>query len=408
LLEAFQLSVDLRDAPDSLPTEVLWQQVRRNIGQEEELAADPAFFSAIRRRLSRISHAATLLKRGSAQNELTRFRYDAILYTDAPEPTAVSPTRIDWGREKLTLAAVRERLLDEAPAALAIAGVPNARVLPEARAAASLARGDGPERAGDLRRAIEDMRASALHPELFWALSDELPYSVEITWSAQYGPEFFDVSCQRRDLKGSRRPHPGLAPAEPVATDWRSYAHNPIEAKLNRALRPSLRSFVEKTLPPSMIPAAFVVLDALPLSANGKLDRRALPKPDAARPGLEFVAPRTAVEQTLANIWSEVLGLERVGVYDDFFVLGGHSLIATQIASRVHDAFDVELPLRILFEGPTIAALSEFIARTTAAARGVLDGQSPESVNGELSAALSPELQLMSDQQPQPSGPKNV
>nr|QEO74167.1 AMP-dependent synthetase and ligase [uncultured bacterium] len=124
-----------------------------------------------------------------------------------------------------------------------------------------------------------------------------------------------------------------------------------------------LRAHVSRTLPGYMVPGLFMVLDELPLTPNGKLDRAALPEPEG-RPELEvsFVAPRTPAEQMLAGIWREVLGLERVGVHDDFFELGGHSLLATQVVSRTREAFDVELPLRALFESPTVAGLAARVA----------------------------------------------
>jgi acyl carrier protein len=130
-----------------------------------------------------------------------------------------------------------------------------------------------------------------------------------------------------------------------------------------RKLVPELRSFLEERLPRYVVPSALVLLDVLPLTPNGKVDRIALPPPSTTRPELEkdFVAPRTHVEEKLAGIWAEVLGLERVGVQDSFFTLGGHSLLATQIVSRVRDTFDVELPLRTLFGAPTIASLAEHI-----------------------------------------------
>jgi hypothetical protein len=109
-----------------------------------------------------------------------------------------------------------------------------------------------------------------------------------------------------------------------------------------------------------MIPSAFVVLDALPLSPNGKVDRRALPVPDQLRPDVAngFVPPRDPVEKHLAAIWAEVLGTERVGVHDNFFELGGHSLLGMRVTARANSVLKVDLAVRSLFETPTIAALA--------------------------------------------------
>ena len=105
----------------------------------------------------------------------------------------------------------------------------------------------------------------------------------------------------------------------------------------------------------------------------GKLDRRAHPEPDEERPDLEraYEAPRTPVEETLVGVWEEMLGLERVGIHDDFFELGGHSLLATRVISRVRDAFQVELPLRSLFEEPTVAGTASRIETARWAAQGL-------------------------------------
>ena len=123
-----------------------------------------------------------------------------------------------------------------------------------------------------------------------------------------------------------------------------------------------LQQFLRAKLPPSMVPSAFVFLDALPLTPNGKVDRRALPLPDRARSeeDTKDLAPRTPTEDMIARIWTDVLGVARIGVHDNFFDLGGHSLRAMQIISRMRRVLEVEIPLRRVFETPTVAGLAEY------------------------------------------------
>jgi len=137
-----------------------------------------------------------------------------------------------------------------------------------------------------------------------------------------------------------------------------------------------LRAFVRERLPEYMAPSAFVLLERLPLTPSGKVDRRALPAPEAAAlaPRAAHVPPRTPREETLARIWTRVLGRERVGVNDNFFDLGGHSLLATQVMSGIKQSFHVELPLRVLFERPTVAGLA------AAVEEALLSAVSPEEL----------------------------
>ena len=124
-----------------------------------------------------------------------------------------------------------------------------------------------------------------------------------------------------------------------------------------------LRLFLRQRLPNYMIPSLFVTLSALPLTPNGKVNRQALPAPERIRPdlGRKYVAPRNPTEETIAGIWTEVLGLETVGVNDNFFELGGHSLLATQVLSRLRESFQVELPLRQLFDAHTVAEIATVV-----------------------------------------------
>ena len=164
----------------------------------------------------------------------------------------------------------------------------------------------------------------------------------------------------------------------------------------------ALRTFLAQRLPDYRVPAAFVVLEALPLSSNGKVDRKALPAPDRARRERqgEIIAPRTPTEEILADIWKELLNLEQLSVEDGFFELGGHSLLANQVLARVHQTFGVDLPLREVFKRPTIAGLGELIdeqVRATtsdddlAALLDELDGLSDEETRARLEGLLPQE-----------------
>jgi acyl carrier protein len=122
----------------------------------------------------------------------------------------------------------------------------------------------------------------------------------------------------------------------------------------------ALESAARRTLPDYMVPSAWVEMDALPLTPNGKVDRAALPDPAQARSdAAPFVAPRNSLEELVAGIWGDLLDVAAVGVHDNFFKLGGHSLLAAQFLARIHAAFGIEVPLRTLFEAPTVAEFSE-------------------------------------------------
>jgi len=125
----------------------------------------------------------------------------------------------------------------------------------------------------------------------------------------------------------------------------------------------NLRAYLKTRLPDYMLPTAFVVLDALPLTPNGKLDRRALPAPEKRREGLStsMVPPRTPEEEILADIWAATLNLPQVGIHDNFFSLGGHSLLATRIISQIRSVFSVDMPIRTLFDHPTIKDLAKYV-----------------------------------------------
>ncbi|GAB3898077.1 hypothetical protein GCM10029964_081960 [Kibdelosporangium lantanae] len=169
------------------------------------------------------------------------------------------------------------------------------------------------------------------------------------------------VRVEPREIEATLRQHPSVAQAAVLAHRGESgelvltgYVVPVGSAQLDPT---ELRRCVAALLPAAMVPSAFVVLDALPSTPNGKLDRTALPAPAAPRAGAGR-EPSTPAEELVCRVFAEVLGLERVSVDDGFFDLGGHSLLATRLASRIRSELGVELPVRAVFEGPTVAELA--------------------------------------------------
>ena len=201
-----------------------------------------------------------------------------------------------------------------------------------------------------------DKDGEGIDPEELYALGDELSYEVYLSWARHSADGSFDLLFRPAGVNA--------APVHfPESTDSKAlhdYANHPLRGKQARQFGPQLKGFLKERLPEHMVPASFVIMDKLPLLPNGKIDRRALPAPDTGRPELAvaFVAPRTRTEQSLVDVWSDLLGLPQVGINDNFFDLGGHSLLSTQLISRVRELFQVELPLREVFQQPTIAQLA--------------------------------------------------
>jgi acyl carrier protein len=172
------------------------------------------------------------------------------------------------------------------------------------------------------------------------------------------------------EVESSLVRHPAVAEAAVVASPGASGLTQLVAYVIAAGDEPpaaqDLRAFLRETLPDYMVPSQFIFMDELPLTGSGKVDRLRLPEPNHSRPDLEqsFVAPRSDLEEQVAALWGEVLGVREPGVYDNFFELGGHSLLATQMVSRLREHFGIEIPVRRLFQGPTIADLALVVVQT--------------------------------------------
>jgi len=374
LLDAFHTAVQLFKAPSDLQAAALLERVRHEEKAEEELIVDPGYFRALCGKLPRVTHVEVLLKRGRYENEMARYRFDVLLYVGgAPEPRPLTASR-NFRECGGNLSAVERWLHEEHPEAAELLGVPNARVRADSLAAQRLETATGSVMELKARAAAD--AAGAVHPEALWSLGERLGYRVRMTYS-RTAPDFMDVLFERAEPEG--RPRPWLTQRCELDPSPRAYANDPLHAKRQRRLSRALRAFAREKLPDYMVPEAFVFMDAFPLTSNGKVDRSALPSPNDAR--LErsdaIAMPRSASEETIAAIWCEVFGIERVGIHDDFLELGGYSLVAARIVARIRESLGLELSLREVLEARTIANMARVIEALGCATEMQLGNNAP-------------------------------
>ncbi|MGW4115980.1 amino acid adenylation domain-containing protein [Actinosynnema sp. NPDC004786] len=355
LLEAFHASVAVARAEPGTPAEHVRARVRRAVADDWELVVDPALFTALAARIPGVTGVEISPKTGSPDNEMNRFRYDVVITVGGtPAPRAERTRSLDWVADRLSPRAVRAVLAGGGDDVLAVRNVPNARVLPFAELVRRLADADAGEVVADLPADLP-----AVDPDDLRALAERTGYRVTLDWSA-HGPDGAVDAVFRRVVDGV----PVAMPPRPAPPDvpWEALVNGAARRRAAR-LVPALRAALAERLPEYMLPSAYVLLDALPLTPNGKIDRKALPSPEHQHRVADapYVAPRTPVEEVVAGIWAEVLDLDRVGVLDDFFALGGHSLLSTRVVARLRDAFGADVPLHRVFAEPTVAGLARVL-----------------------------------------------
>ena len=195
--------------------------------------------------------------------------------------------------------------------------------------------------------------------------------SLEFCGRADHQVKVHGFRVELGEIEATLKTHGDVRDAIVIAREQAGGESELVACVVSTLATAALRDYLKERLPPYMVPSAFVRLERLPLNANGKVDRQALAAlaPEAPQAAGDFAAPRTATESALAAIWSELLGLERVGIHDDVFDLGAHSLMAMKALARIRDSFEVNLALRNLFERPTVAALGELVDGLASLAR---------------------------------------
>ena len=406
LLTAFHASVQLYKATQSLSVTELRESVDQAVADEDELVIDPAFFEAISRQLEKPCVAHLMPKRGHSQNELTKFRYDVVLQVASAPIDAAAIQWYDGSDTKNLpgmLAAIATGKMTtagagEKPDSFGIYDLPDARALMDSQLVAALSEPVSVPTVAELRDVLGGQPAAGVDPEELWNWAVANAYTAHFRLANSGARSRYDVVFSRRNddaekpgaaqLEFSTRslhlcdeclPHFSPPPrrrargahAEKNQTEWSDYANKRSPRTSFGTMVVELRDYLRAKVPEYMIPSAFVPLAEFPLTLNGKVDRRALPAPEQSRPEMEqeYIAPRNRREEVLAAMWAEVLGIDRVGVLDNFLNLGGHSLFATQICARVRDVFQVSVQLQKFLANPTVAALASIIESADAPPR---------------------------------------
>jgi len=360
LLDAFHTAVEFDRAYDDLSIKDLRQQIQKTIRTEEELLIDPNFFIALKKRFPRIRRVQIQLKRGYAQTEMSRFRYDVVLHLDHRATILAQPKWIDWqNHQQLNLETIAEILTSQQPDLLGIKNIPNARLVSEMLLLEQISQLDGT--VTDLKAAVAQAK-SGIEPEAFRTLARDLPYTPFIQYSST-GFFNYDVVFQRHSPGKVKLPRFATTDNLPLKP-WQHYANQPLQGNTHQ-VDPTIfaewRDFLGTTLPEYMIPSHFTVLEKLPLTPNGKVDRKALKSLGTAVAATDIELPVTSTEKLLAQLWAKLLKYEAIARHDNFFNLGGHSLLATRLIARIRDNFGVELPVGKVFEFPTLSELANYI-----------------------------------------------
>ncbi|MES3640154.1 amino acid adenylation domain-containing protein, partial [Mycobacterium intracellulare] len=348
---AFQTGVALvRAANDTADVDEIRQRVQRAMLGEAELLLAPEFFTTWAAGHESASGLDIEVKRGTADNELNRYRYDLVVFK-TPAPVRSLAAADSWAWAQCTgLGGLHDRLVAERPDTIRVTEIPRAGVISDVHVEHALADGLALSDALAL-----DESADAIVPEQLHRLGENAGYRVAVTWGAQPGT-VDAVFVTAADAERTWALTDLYLPPD-AAHRVTSHANDPQTNTKITAVRQQLSAW----LPEYMVPTHIVVLDEFPMTSSGKINRKALPAPVFATTA--FRAPQTQTEKIVAGLFAEVLAIDKVGADDSFFDLGGDSLSAMRLIAAVNNVLDADLSVRAVFEAPTVAELAPRIGQ---------------------------------------------
>ncbi|MES2894104.1 MAG: non-ribosomal peptide synthase/polyketide synthase [Bacteroidota bacterium] len=349
LLELFKARLNLEKFQPSVSVKEFKWAVQQDVLKEEELCFSPGYFYSLHALVPGISHVDIQWKHASYENELSLYRYTVTLYV-GEIPEVIIPGWQDFD----TLAAIRKQL-DQGVSMIALQDVQNPRLHIE-EAITSALQDNTITTVADIKQVIDrQTRNNDLHQLLETAVDKGYGYRLYVDEDLFRWNVLLTSSSSNTLVAQPFKEKPA---ARACATNI------PLFQDISTVLQKEIRLALEKRLPDYMIPASFFALDQLPLTSNGKIDRLFLGTRQSAslNLNLSYQPPVTGTEVTLVAIWQELLNISRIGIHDNFFEIGGHSLLGMRLISAVRRQMEVELNIKDLFSFPTVAALAAHIS----------------------------------------------
>ncbi|MBN1411855.1 MAG: amino acid adenylation domain-containing protein [Spirochaetales bacterium] len=361
LLKAYNASVLLYKSSESSTRESLEKRVASQISQEEELVIDPDFFFALTSRIPCITNVEIYPKTCLYLNEMSLFRFDVVLELNSTKERIIDPDWLDWHQDIDNPANITSHVNTARPDFFGVKNIPDARLFEEVKTLEWLSGGFHYETVGEWKEALNGMgRAGYASREEIRLLAGSLGYSVKFFISTNGGLPAFNALFARKPLTFDSVK---IKPNDILNRPLEHYTNNPVKTAVVTKFIPGLRMWLGTKIPDHMVPEVFVLLEKFPLTPNGKIDRKALPEPGTTRPDLDtpYCAPRDELEKRMADLWSEILGLDEVGIFDRFLDLGGNSLTAITLAMRIRSEFNFDFSLDMFYRYATIADFSALL-----------------------------------------------
>ncbi len=355
LLRAFHAGVTFAHSDAHTRLREARAQLNRAMLEEDELAVSPDFFTSLK--LDRLGRVTFRMQKPDNTNELSKFRYTTII------EVGTSVKAIDYSLfSSISPDEVKKMIEKNRPNRFALRAIPNPRVSFEVGLVDRLDNKLQTDvQIHELKTEIDLQQDRGVDPKVWWDLGESYGYEVDAGWSDSDSSGAYDVFFQSKSSTET------MLIGVPGRFSAGIAGNHPLRGKLARNLGPKLRIHCQENLPEYMLPSHFIMLSDLPLTTNGKIDKRALNTPEklTTRSDQEITLAENDLEKSIATIWGEFLGLSEPSVTDNFFDLGGHSMMMIQVCNRLRERLNCDVPVLMMFQFPTIRALAQALSSAT-------------------------------------------